>query len=908
MPVSDSCVLRVLEGLMTLRSRGGARERLSYRTLDVEQIGSVYETVMGFTVLPASGPALAVRGGKNNRTPVFLDLAEVAGLKGEERLKRIKEAGRASLTVAQSKAVKSASTVADLAVALDGIVDERASPGRTIQATGTPILQPTDERRRTGSHYTPRSLTEPIVRHALEPAFDRLGEAATPEQILGLKVCDPAMGSGAFLVEACRQLGARLVRAWAQHQATPTLPADEDADLHARRLVAQHCLYGVDRNPRAVDLAKLSLWLATLAADHEFTFLDHALREGDSLVGLTRAQIAALHWDESKPPTLVGHLVADHLREAEAERAAIRAAAEGASETELHPRLRRAEANLAVARLIGDGVIAAHFVSDKPKKRVEAIVTLQRAVQSHLGSATWHEALAPLAASLKDTSHPVLPFHWPVEFPEVFSRKNPGFDVLVGNPPFLGGKNISGSYSTSYLNWLHQAYEKTDGQVDIAAFFFRAGFALIRSGGCIGFIATKTISQGDTRRAGLAFLCSSGGALLDVQKRVPWPGEAAVIVSIIVMGKDIERTNAILDGNTVAKISPYLVPGTLATDPMRLSANGGIAFMGYYNYGQGFIFDDNNVSSESIENMRMLIESNPDNAERIHPIIGGEELLESSVTTIRRYVIDFEDMSLEEAKKWPDLLDILERRVRPEREKANRERLRKIWWQFGEVRPGLREASKGLSRILTHPYNSKHLSFSFIPANVYVASPHYAIVRDSYWMFCCLQSRLHELWTRFFASSLEDRLRYAASDCFETFPLPLMRDTTIGLEAVGKAYYEHRAATMASRDEGMTKIYNRFHSPSERSDDIKKLRDLHVAMDCAMLAAYGWEDLVVRATPEWLDTENEPEHTYQGRLFWSSAFRDEVLGRLLALNAERAAAERAAGLVAAPVDDEEAAA
>ena len=161
-----------------------------------------------------------------------------------------------------------------------------ARPRRRVAASGTPILQPTGERRRTGSHYTPRSLTAPIVKYALEPAFDRLGSDATPDQVLDLKVCDPAMGSGAFLVEACRALGERLVAAWARWpQTRPTIPADEDEELHARRLVAQRCLYGVDKNPRAVDLARLSLWLATLARDHEFTFLDHALKCGDSLVG-----------------------------------------------------------------------------------------------------------------------------------------------------------------------------------------------------------------------------------------------------------------------------------------------------------------------------------------------------------------------------------------------------------------------------------------------------------------------------------------------------------------------------------------------------------------------------------------------------------------------------------------------
>ena len=120
------------------------------------------------------------------------------------------------------------------------------------------VLQPSDERRRSGSHYTPRTLTEPIVATTFRPILERLGPNPTPEQILDLKVCDPAMGSGAFLVAVCRFLAELLVRAWHAHDCVPSIPPDEDEILHARRIVAQRCLYGVDKNPMAVDLAKLS--------------------------------------------------------------------------------------------------------------------------------------------------------------------------------------------------------------------------------------------------------------------------------------------------------------------------------------------------------------------------------------------------------------------------------------------------------------------------------------------------------------------------------------------------------------------------------------------------------------------------------------------------------------------------
>jgi hypothetical protein len=158
---------------------------------------------------------------------------------------------------------------------------------------------------------------------------------------------------------------------------------------------------------------------------------------------------------------------------------------------------------------------------------------------------------------------------------------------------------------------------------------------------------------------------------------------------------------------------------------------------------------------------------------------------------------------------------------------------------------------------------------------------------------CVLQSRVHELWARFFASSLEDRLRYTPSDCFETFPFPPDFEHDPTLEAAGEAYYRFRAELMVARDKGLTKTYNDFNDRRLRSDpEIQGLRDLHHAMDQAVLRAYGWEDLAAAAAPVFLDEENEDEFAYQGRLFWPSDFRDEVLARLLALNKQRAEQER----------------
>ena len=584
--LSDGCLLRILDGLVILKQRGRAPERLSYRTLDVEQIGSVYETVMGFSAQLAPGLSIAVKDPKG--LPVFVDLDALAAVGGKARLKALKDDWGISLATAATRAVEAAQGVEALAAAFGRSVDERASPDGPV-AKGTPVLQPTDERRRSGSHYTPRSLTEPIVRHALTPAFERLGPDATPDQILDLKVCDPAMGSGAFLVEACRAIAERLVAAWAANKDTrPAIPADEDEALHARRLVAQRCLYGVDRNPRAVELAKLSLWLATLARDHEFTFLDHVLKCGDSLVGLDLTQITATHWDRSQAPTFVGQQVAQHLADAEAGRARVRAMAEDATEAELRPMLRGAEAKLTTARLIGDGVIAAFFSAAKPRARIQRLVDFQQTV---LAGGDWTARAAAFAAPLRQGEHPVPPFHWPVEFPEVFSRHNPGFDAIVGNPPFAGKNTLIHGNRANYLPWLQVMHEGAHGNADLVAHFFRRAFRLLRQGGVFGLIATNTIGQGDTRASGLTPILADGGAILHAKRRLRWPGEAAVVVSVVHVIKGA-AIKPVLDGQTSRRISAYLVEGDLDASPMILHSNSRICFQGTNVVGMGFTFDD----------------------------------------------------------------------------------------------------------------------------------------------------------------------------------------------------------------------------------------------------------------------------------------------------------------------------
>lgn len=907
-PASDGCILGVLDKLLVLNG-----ERLSYRTLDVEQIGSVYETVMGFTVETMRGPALALRGGKSDKVPVFVDLAELAALKGSERQKRLKDAYDVKLPDKVAKAVAAAKTQEELQAALKPRVDERASPGAMLSAPGAPLLQPTDERRRTGSHYTPRTLTEPIVRHALEPAFERLGPDAKPEEVLSLKVCDPAMGSGAFLVETCRQLAARLVKAWTRWPDTrPRIPDDEDEELHAKRLVAQRCLYGVDKNPRAVELAKLSLWLATLAREHEFTFLDHALKCGDSLVGLDAKQIAAMHWDISKPGLpLFRKFVSDRVTEATKARSEIQSAPDDTRRFILEQKHRALEKEVDLVRIPGDAVLSAFFAEAKAKAREKRRATVE-SWMAGIDSAKWDE-LRAAAASLRTGEHPVRPFHWAVEFPEVFARVNAGFDAIVGNPPFLGGTNISGSLGDRYLSYLKESAEGAGNRSDLVSYFFQRAFALLSSRGAAGLVATNTISQGDTREAAPTYVLRHGGSIYSVIKRFTWPGDAAVIVSIVHFSKTTIAMQKTIDGRPVNCINSFLLNSIHDGSPRRLARNLEKTYKGLDIYGSGFLFDDTDKSgaSNGLALMGQIQMVRPESKARIFPYIGGQEINSDPRHSPHRYVFDINDLDEPSARQqFPELMEIAEQKIKPERLKlrdnVDGRRLKANWWRFNRTRDELFSKTALMRCVIVTCRVSPQFSVAVMPAHLKFADSVIVFIFPTFGAFAAIQSRAHEFWARFFASSLKDDLRYTPSDCFETFPFPEGFETSPALEAAGQAYHDHRAALMVARHEGMTKTYNRFHDPDERSEDIVRLRELHAEMDRAVLRAYGWDDLASSAEPAFLDETNEDDHTYQGRLFWPSAFRDEVLARLLALNAERAAAERAAGieLVSSEADEE----
>ncbi len=394
-------------------------------------------------------------------------------------------------------------------------------------------------------------------------------------------------------------------------------------------------------------------------------------------------------------------------------------------------RLDKADEALYWPRLAGDTIVAAFFSKPKSKDREQARATAATEFLIAIGHPGKLELANPFETLTRiqlRAEQGITPFHWAMEFPEVFSvdkkgEISGGFDAIIGNPPFAGKNTLKQGNAASYPDWLKTIHEESHGNADLAAHFFRRAFSLLRPDGCMGLIATNTISQGDTRSTGLRWICTHGGTIYRATKRYQWPGEAAVVVSVVHIRKGAAAGPFSLDGRETPIITAFLFHGGGHDDPARLKANADKSFQGCIVLGMGFTFDDTDRSGTAspISEMHRLIEKDPRNAERIFPYIGGEEVNTHPTQAHHRFVIDFADYPLRRdstgnswanaddstrkhwlqegivpldypgpvAADWPDLLKIVEEKVRPQRlllsGNTTAMHRNKLWWRFGAL-------------------------------------------------------------------------------------------------------------------------------------------------------------------------------------------------------------------------------
>ena len=943
LPIDNRTVLYLLDAVQLFQGR-----TLSYLALDIEQIGYVYEGLLERTVVRAKEATLDLDATKNAKNPwVSLPELDDAAAKGREAVEELlkdrtgSSASRVRNDLDKTVDEDSADKLLTACHA-DRSLRDRIRPYFHLLRTdrwGYPLVYPKGtfmvtsgaDRRETGTHYTPKSFTEAIVKETLEPLV-YVGpaegkpredwELKSPAELLDLKICDPAMGSGAFLVQVCRWLSERLVEAWAQAEdqgksitsegevvdeigsREPLRRDTEERLLTARRLIAERCLYGVDMNPLAVELAKLSIWLVTLAKGRPFGFLDHNLRCGDSLLGITSLeQLTYLDMTPGKGSTkkLFASKIDQAVEKAIALRSDLRTRPiHDISDVEEMAGLdRQARQILELPELIADAFIGgALAVSGKDAGTTALSIEAGAAIEGNEGTvkAIKRRALEKLSIDLPAGRPVRRPFHWPLEFPEVFNRPSGGFDAIVGNPPFLGGQKITGVLGIAYRDYLvHWLALGTRGSADLVVYFFLRAFELLRREGTFGLLAINTIAEGDTRQVGLERLVRQLGAVIYAAfPNEPWPGKAAVMTSRVHVCKKIWKGQFNLSGRSVTFISAFLSDQEEWT-PKQLKANADKSFQGSIVNGMGFVLTERDALR--------LIEADPKNEDVLFPFLNGKDLNSHPNQKPSRWIINFWDWPEERAREYEEPYRIIFESVKSERQSRipNEDDPRvERWWQYERSRPALYHVIGRGQGFLDHPQGyrldaeamphvlvcsevTKHLAFALITNRPIFSANIDVFAMDDGVNFAILQSSIHEIWARKYSSKLETRLKYSPGNAFETFAMPSEVNTTV-LRELGDNYHALRLDIMRQSEIGLTGFYNRFHDPDNHDEQIVRLRNLHWQLDEAVLSAYSWDDIALNH--DFHNVDYLPEND-RVRFTISEAARIEVLRRLARLNKAR---------------------
>ncbi|MEU5190169.1 DNA methyltransferase [Streptomyces klenkii] len=933
--VSDRVMLEVLRAVQIAQLPGGARQ-ISFRDIDVEQIGYIYEGLLGYSCERAQEVILGLTGSAGSEPEVPLaTLEQLAETKHTEAaladailawVKQNQPAAKPSSKATLTKALMTGEALDDTEIVLRDVTDdpdlrERLRPfigiirrdlrGRPLVVEpGGVLLVETPSRASAGAHYTPRSLAEEVVRYALEPLVYAPGPHQTADQdawrpldsdqILDLRIADIACGSGAFLVAAARYLADRLVEAW-QREGVAYGRTPHDLHVHAIRTVVATCLYGADINGMAVEMCKLSLWLVSLDPKLPFSFVDDKVLHGNALLGLTDAdQLRRLHID----PAAAGNQLSvfaldvdDILNQATRLRRQLATEVDDSdpqrSAATKRRQWRRYQELTAQLADVADGVVAAGLRwGGKPGKQLKAAYeNLRIAVESAYPSGGSEPDRTMLEAILEAGLTPTVttdydrwkPLHWILAVPDVM--ESGGFHAVIGNPPFLTSTKISPAIGSQVREWaIWQIAHGKSGKADLVAYFFTRALQLLSRTGSLALIGTNSIGQGDSRKVGLVTLLESGMEIYRAVRSRPWPGGEVSLEYAVVWATHrplSPATQRTLDGRDVTAISSLLeATGNDLGDPHRLAENQNQAFLGCKLRGAGFVVD-RGIGLQWIQQDR--------DAERIvRPYFTGDDINEMVELDSERMAIDFTGLSQEEAAGFAEPFEHLRNTVRKQRQTAGSMSLREQWWRFESTARGMRHATAEYREVLAFAEVSSTIMPRRIQLGPLFNHKVVIIATDSYANQAVLSSSVHWLWVARYSTTNRVDPSYSPSVAYETFPRPR---PTAALEELGRALEEERREIMTRRDLGLTRLYrlvNNEHLVDHSDVDVARIRQLHVELDRAVLDAYGWGKLIL----------DHGFHAYRQMPRWTvgPATREKILDLLLEENHRRAAAQGTADL------------
>lgn len=411
-------------------------------------------------------------------------------------------------------------------------------------------------------------------------------------------------------------------------------------------------------------------------------------------------------------------------------------------------------------------------------------------------------------------------------------------DVVIGNPPFLGPKQIRGSRGDDYFKWLGERFKNHNRMSDYCTYWYEKCFDDLKAGVRVGLVSTNTVTQNNSREASLDKIIALGGEIFNAVSTQKWSGEAKVHVSIVNFinkQKYLGNMDRLLDGNKVTSISSRLRSDskqsqTVSSKPNSIPYNENIAFVGPVPNGAGFVL--------SIEEGKTLIKKDSNSKRVVKRYLTGEDINQNNIEP-SRLIIDFQDWELQEAKKYKFAFDIVEKRVKPQRmaikgNTTDANNYRKNWWRFARPQMKMREGVSKLSRFVATSRVSKHPIFVMVEnKNILPADSTVTFASDSYEFLGVLQSKFHTEWYKYQCSTLKGDLRYTNSTVFETFPFPIKKNKET--ENVMKEIEKYRSSACKNQGFGLTKLYNELN---DGGHDL--LRKLHDKLNKSVASSYGF--------------------------------------------------------------------
>ena len=431
---------------------------------------------------------------------------------------------------------------------------------------------------------------------------------------------------------------------------------------------------------------------------------------------------------------------------------------------------------------------------------------------------------------------------------------------------------------------VHISAGDAKGAADLSAYFFLRANSLLTTGGCAGLIGTDSIASGDTGEIGLGRIISSGSEIYSAVSSMKWPGGAQVSISIVFWIKGAWQSLKLLDGKMVSGINATLSSADNdSKSPEKLFQQICESFAGTYINGDGFILDDDEVSR--------LKASRKENHKIIFPYIGGDDLNSTFEQIATRHVINFGEMTIEQARMYPECFDIVTQRVKPYRDTLTKQVHESDYWKFWDKRIDSYKKIESFDRVLVAARASKYVQLAFVKNGQVFSDQVVVFITQSDAVFAVLQSSVHSAWAWHWCTKMgQSTLRYAPSKAVATFPPPA---DAAGLEDFGKVYYQNREAYAQSHRLSLTQIYNNLHDPSVSGDDLSGLRDKHVLLDELTMRSYGWGDFKLDHGFHEVPYLPAGDRT---RFTISEIARREILRRLSELNRQRYKQEVDGGL------------